>query len=66
MTTKKEKKDEIKPLDMTTEEAINFLFPKQVVDELKQVANQSKKKGKSNQETALTCNDDSSYKYSSK
>ena len=62
----KDKKDEIKPLDMTTEEAINFLFPKEVVDELKQVASQSNKQGKVNQENDLTYSDNSTYKYSSK
>ena len=57
----KDKKDEIKPLDMTTEEAINFLFPKQVVDELKEVANKSKKQSKSNVDNDLDTNGDSSY-----
>ncbi|CAN5456186.1 hypothetical protein BH10ACI1_BH10ACI1_13190 [soil metagenome] len=57
----KDKKDEIKPLDMTTDEAMNFLFPKQVVDELKQVANKSQKNGKLNKENDLDCNGDSSY-----
>ena len=59
----KDKKDEIKPLDMTTHEAINFLFPKQVVDELKQVANKSKKYAKANNDKAEIENSDSSYKY---
>ena len=37
---KNSKKDEIKkPLDMTTEEAVGFLFPKDVTDELKHIAN---------------------------
>ena len=63
MTTKKDKKDEKKPLDMTTDEAINFLFPKEVVDELKQVANQPKKQMKGNENKDETENGDSSYKY---
>lgn len=49
MTDKKDKTSDIKPLDMTTEEAMNFLFPKEVVDELKQVANQPKKQVKPNE-----------------
>jgi hypothetical protein len=63
MTTKKDKKDEIKPLDMTTDEAINFLFPKEVVDGLKQVANQPKKQAKANENAVENENGDSSYKY---
>jgi hypothetical protein len=35
---KTEKKEEKKPLDMTTEEAMNYLFPKKAVEHLKQVA----------------------------
>lgn len=62
----KDKKDEIKPLDMTTEEAINFLFPKEVVDELKQVANKSQKKAKSNNNNDLDCENDLAYKYNTK
>lgn len=31
--------EEKKPLDMTTEEAMQFLFPEPVVNELKRVAN---------------------------
>ena len=57
----KDKKDEIKPLDMTTDEAMTFLFPKQVVDELKQVASNSKKQSKSSSSKDLTDNGDSSY-----
>ena len=34
-----EKIDQKRPLDMTTEEAIDYLFPKEVVTELKRVAN---------------------------
>ncbi len=63
MTTKKEKKDEIKPLDMTTDEAINFLFPKEVVVELKMLANQPKRQAKVSNDKAETENGDSSYKY---
>ncbi len=63
MTTKKDKKDEIKPLDMTTEEAMNFLFPKEVVDELRQVASQPKKQAKSNGNSDLDNESDSAYKY---
>jgi hypothetical protein len=63
MTTKKDKKDEIKPLDMTTEEAINFLFPKEVVDELKQVASQPTRQAKPNGNSDLDNESDSAYKY---
>ncbi len=63
MTTKKDKTGEKKPLDMTTDEAINFLFPKEVVDELKQVANQPKKQAKANKNEDDVENGDSSYKY---
>lgn len=63
MTTKKDKKDEKKPLDMTTDEAINFLFPKEVVDELKAVANQPKRQAKASSDKAENENGDSSYKY---
>ena len=63
MTTKKDKKDEIRPLDMTTDEAINFLFPKEVVDELKQVANKTKRHAKASKNEADIENGDSSYKY---
>lgn len=63
MTTKKDKTDEKKPLDMTTEEAINFLFPKEVVDELKQVANQPKRQAKSKGNNDLDNESDSAYKY---
>ncbi len=59
----KEKKVEKKPLDMTTDEAINFLFPKEVVDELKQVANQPKRQAKANKNGDEIENGDSSYKY---
>ncbi len=58
-----DKKDEKKPLDMTTEETINFLFPKEVVDELKQVASQPKRQAKANENGDETENGDSSYKY---
>ena len=66
MTTKKDKKDDIKPLDMTTEEAINFLFPKEVVDELKQVASQPKRQAKANKNEDEIENGDSSYNYNNK
>jgi hypothetical protein len=58
-----EKKEEKKPLNMTTDEAINFLFPKEVVDELKQVANQPKKQTKANKNRDDIESGDSSYKY---
>ncbi|MCY7345206.1 MAG: hypothetical protein LH614_03215 [Pyrinomonadaceae bacterium] len=61
MTTEKDKKDEKKPLDMTTEEAMNFLFPKEVVDELEQVANQPKRHAKANKNNGENGNGDSSY-----
>ena len=63
MTTKKDKTDEKKPLDMTTDEAINFLFPKEVVDELKQVASQPKRQAKASNDKTEIENGDSSYKY---
>ena len=50
--------EEKKPLDMTTEEAIHFLFPKEVVDELKQVANPIKTDESEANES--DCNGDSS------
>ena len=34
-----EPKEDKKPLDMTSDEAVNFLFPKDAVDEMKRVAN---------------------------
>ncbi len=58
-----DKKDEKKQLDMTTEEAMNFLFPKEVVDELKQVANQPKRQAKANENGDEIVNGDSPYKY---
>lgn len=66
MTTKKDKKDKIKPLDMTTEEAINFLFPKEAIEELKRIANEPKKQAKANKNGDNVANGDSSYKYNSK
>jgi hypothetical protein len=63
MTTKKDKTGEKKPLDMTTDEAINFLFPKEVVDELKQVAKQPKRQAKASNDKGEDGNGDSSYKY---
>jgi len=63
MTTKKDNTSEKKPLDMTTDEAINFLFPKEVVDELKTVANQPKRQAKSNGNNDLGNEGDSAYKY---
>ena len=39
-----EKKEEKKPLDLTTDEAINQLFPKEVVDHLKHVVRESDEK----------------------
>ena len=38
MTTKKEKKDEIKPLDMTTDEAIEYLFGQETAQKLREIA----------------------------
>ena len=35
---KEKKEDEKKLLDLTTDEAMEFLFPKEVVDHLKEVA----------------------------
>ena len=51
--------EEKKPLDMTTDEAIEFLFPKEAIDELKRVANPANIMA----DEALSdsdCNDDSS------
>lgn len=59
----KDKKDEKKPLDMTTDEAINFLFPKEVIDELKGVANKPKRQLKASKNGDDIENGDSSYKY---
>ena len=39
-----EPKQNIKPLDMTSDEAVNFLFPKDAIDAMKQVANPVKQK----------------------
>ncbi len=36
--TEKKKNEEKKPLDLTTEEAMSFLFPPEVVEQLKGVA----------------------------
>lgn len=57
------KKDEKRPLDMTTDEAINFLFEKPLVEGLKETVNESNKDKKKKSETGLTCSDDSTYKY---
>lgn len=38
MTTKKDKKDEIKPLDMTTDEAMEYLFGQETARKLKEIA----------------------------
>jgi predicted nucleic acid-binding protein len=57
----KEKKDEKKPLDMTTEEAMNFLFPKEVVEELKTVVESQTKGAKANKNKGDNDNGDSSY-----
>jgi len=38
------KNEEKKPLDLTTEEAINQLFPKKAVDHLKHVVRESEEK----------------------
>ncbi|MGI9055641.1 MAG: hypothetical protein ACR2F2_07540 [Pyrinomonadaceae bacterium] len=57
----KEKKDEKKPLDMTTDEAINFLFPKEVVEELKTVAESQTKGTKANKNKEDNDKGDSSY-----
>ena len=39
-----EPKKNVKPLDMTSDEAVNFLFPKEAIDEMKSVANPDKQK----------------------
>ncbi len=66
MTTKKDKKNEIKPLDMTTDEAMIFLFPKEAVEELKRIANEPKRQTKASKNGDNVANDDSSYKYNNK
>ena len=38
MTTKKDKKDEIKPLDMTTDEVIEYLFGQETAQKLIEIA----------------------------
>ena len=43
MTEKKNKQEEKKLLDLTTEEAMDFLFPTEVVDQLKHVAHEKDK-----------------------
>ena len=57
----KKKKDEKKPLDMTTDEAMNFLFPKEVVEELKDVAESQKKDTKPNKNKGENSVGESSY-----
>jgi hypothetical protein len=42
MSEPKKDKEDKKPLDMTTEEAMNFLFPKEIIDHLSEVANPPK------------------------
>lgn len=55
------KKDQDKkPLDMTTDEAMNFLFPKKVVEELKHVAHKADKPKEPEDD------DESAYKHPSK
>lgn len=57
----KKKKDEKKPLDMTTDEAMNFLFPKEVVKELKHVAEPLKKTAKASNNQSDNGKSDSTY-----
>jgi hypothetical protein len=60
--TPAKKKEEKRPLDMTSEEAIHYLFPKKVVDKLKAEANPeaAKKKPENNGD----CDNDSAYSQS--
>ena len=57
-----EPKENIKPLDMTSVEAVNFLFPKDAIDAMKQVANPDKQRAKAKDEDC----DDESYLQDSK
>ena len=61
-----QKDEQKKPLDMTTEEAMNFLFPKEVVETLKKVAKESQKKPNSNDDNDLDEDNDSAYEYNTK
>ncbi len=61
-----QKDEQKKPLDMTTEEAMNFLFPKEVVEKLKKVAKESQKKPNPNDDNDLDDESDSAYKYNNK
>ena len=45
-----------KPLDMTSDEAVKFLFPKEAIDELKKVANPDKQRASDQDEK---CDDES-------
>ena len=59
MSKSDENNESVKPLDMTTDEAINFLFPKEVVDELKNVACPERKDAKANENGDSECDDES-------
>ena len=45
-----------KPLDMTSDEAVSFLFPKDAIEEMKKVANPDKHKASDQDDD---CDDDS-------
>ncbi len=51
-----EPEKKVKPLDMTSEEAVNFLFPQAAIDELKKVANPDKHKVSTDE---VECDDES-------
>ena len=59
------KKETKKPLDMTTDEAMNFLFPKKVSEELKRIAKPPKKPAEQGQHQGGSGKgkSDTSYKY---
>jgi len=52
-----ENDEQKKPLDMTTEEAMEFLFPPEVVKELKEVANPPKKVPNPSENNGSDCPD---------
>lgn len=56
-----------KPLDMTTDEAVAFLFPKKAIEELKNVAHSADKKPPEKPvNTDLECDDEPAYEQDSK
>ena len=57
-----ESKKNQKPLDMTSDEAVNFLFPKEAIEQMKKVANPDKQRASNLDEEC----DDESYTQDSK